>query len=354
MAADPTGLQPNTTYTVVLRASNAAGEELADEIAGAPVTFTTGAIAPSVQTGPLLPIADSVHLRGFLNPHNTAITDCHFEYGPTESYGQSVPCSEDTPGLYTTQTLTVAATAGSFRLSFEGQTTPDLPFDVSSEDLRNALTNLSSIGAGDVSVSGGPGDGAGSHPYLIRFGGTFIGNHAADILVTDGSVPLSGGAGASLSSSDAYNNADNEVGAELSGLEEGAEYHFRLVAGNGVGSPVAGADDTFIAPSDPAAQDCANAGMPGVGFLPDCRAWEMVSPPDKNGADVSAESSKTHAATGESARPARGARLHLAGWVRRRAGHRDRRPVPRPAQRRARNPRLDARTSSPPNRTLEP
>ena len=83
--------------------------------------------------------------------------------------------------------------------------------------LRNALVNLSSIGAGGVSVSGGPGDAAGSHPYLIRFGGSFIRGppRRRTFSSSAGAVPLSGGAGASLASSDAYNNADNEVGAEL-------------------------------------------------------------------------------------------------------------------------------------------
>jgi hypothetical protein len=40
----------------------------------------------------------------------------------------------------------------------------------------------------------------------------------------------------------------------------------------------------------------AAEAFPGQGFLPDNRAWEMVSPPNKNGGDVKPESSRTRAA----------------------------------------------------------
>src|ERR1041384_6869750 len=59
-----------------------------------------------------------------------------------------------------------------------------------------------------------------------------------------------------------------------------------LVAFLGTGAPTAGA----------AAEGCPNAGAPGVGFLPECRAWEMVSPTDKNGGHVMPISSRTRAA----------------------------------------------------------
>jgi len=44
---------------------------------------------------------------------------------------------------------------------------------------------------------------------------------------------------------------------------------------------------------------CLTAGPATAGSLPDGRAWELVSPPDKLGIDVIAESSRTHAAAGE-------------------------------------------------------
>ncbi|HET9162518.1 MAG TPA: hypothetical protein VFN89_03600 [Solirubrobacterales bacterium] len=74
----------------------------------------------------------------------------------------------------------------------------------------------------------------------------------------------------------------------LSGLTEGTTYHYRVVAVNSVGTTV-GADRTFTTYA-PTPQDtsCPNqAYRTGAGAeLPDCRAYEMVSPVDKNGGDI--------------------------------------------------------------------
>jgi hypothetical protein len=80
---------------------------------------------------------------------------------------------------------------------------------------------------------------------------------------------------------------------QLTGLTPGTTYHFRLVAENASGI-TEGPDEEFTTASPALA--CTNQGMPGTDFLPDCRAYELVSPPEKNGMDVLAMSSKTHVA----------------------------------------------------------
>lgn len=77
----------------------------------------------------------------------------------------------DAPARPAKQTLTVKATGGSFKLGFQGQTTPDLSFDAGAAEVEAALRGLSSVGPTGVSVSGGPGDEAGTTPYLLTFGG---------------------------------------------------------------------------------------------------------------------------------------------------------------------------------------
>jgi hypothetical protein len=74
------------------------------------------------------------------------------------------------------------------------------------------------------------------------------------------------------------------VWASAKGLEAGRTYHYRVVATNGVGKPVVGPDQTFT--TQTAAQTaCPNEQFRG-GFsaaLPDCRAYELVTPPNKVG-----------------------------------------------------------------------
>ena len=75
-------------------------------------------------------------------------------------------------------------------------------------------------------------------------------------------------------------NSRITVDQPLSGLSPNTRYHYRVVADLG-GTPYLSQERSFktdaIAPAIPAAQ------FPGQGFLPDGRAWEMVTPPDKNG-----------------------------------------------------------------------
>lgn len=76
------------------------------------------------------------------------------------------------------------------------------------------------------------------------------------------------------------------VSQNLSGLAPGTTYHFRVVAVNASGTTI-GADRTF---STRGTVPCGNEALrlaQNATLLDDCRAWEMVSPVDKNGADVS-------------------------------------------------------------------
>ncbi|HEU5252971.1 MAG TPA: hypothetical protein VFU16_06575, partial [Solirubrobacterales bacterium] len=84
-------------------------------------------------------------------------------------------------------------------------------------------------------------------------------------------------------------------GIELSGLKPGTTYHYRFVAGSGGGGPTVGVGEgkeeaTFTTRSEAPepTTDCSNQTFRiGAGaFLPDCRAYEMVSPVDKENGDI--------------------------------------------------------------------
>lgn len=75
------------------------------------------------------------------------------------------------------------------------------------------------------------------------------------------------------------------VWASAKGLEPGTTYHYRAIVANGLGS-VVGPDETFTTQT-PAQVSCPNEQARG-GFsavLPDCRAYEMVTPPSKSSAE---------------------------------------------------------------------
>jgi hypothetical protein len=95
-------------------------------------------------------------------------------------------------------------------------------------------------------------------------------------------------------------------GVVLPGLQPATTYRFRFVAQSGGGGPVfgvapgegeeasfaAGREGTFTTPAlpvpPPSPDPCPNAAFRSAdsAFLADCRAYEMVSPVDKNGGDV--------------------------------------------------------------------
>lgn len=84
---------------------------------------------------------------------------------------------------------------------------------------------------------------------------------------------------------------DQNVSQAIGGLRPETVYHYRVVASNANGA-TAGIDRTFttesLVPTAPA-DNCANAQarrQQNSTYLPDCRAYEMVSPSNKNGADI--------------------------------------------------------------------
>ena len=85
--------------------------------------------------------------------------------------------------------------------------------------------------------------------------------------------------------------ANHTVSLALAGLLQGVTYHYRVVAENGIGTTESAdhAFTTFPAPL-PARADCPNPGFRtgASAALPDCRAFEMVSPLDKGNVDISA------------------------------------------------------------------
>ena len=107
VSAAVTGLTPNTTYDFKITATNAGGTS-----SGSEQMFTTPRSAPIVQTQAASGIAQSAAtLNATVNPEGEEVTNCHFEYGTTPSYGSSLPCAS-LPGMGTSPVAVSVALAG--------------------------------------------------------------------------------------------------------------------------------------------------------------------------------------------------------------------------------------------------
>jgi hypothetical protein len=93
VSATVSGLSPHTTYSFRIVATNEGGPSAGEE-----QTFTTLAAAPTVSLDAAPSVTQtSAIVSATVNPNNESITQCEIDYGPTTSYGSSVPC-EPSPG----------------------------------------------------------------------------------------------------------------------------------------------------------------------------------------------------------------------------------------------------------------
>lgn len=82
------GLAPNSAYHVRLVATNAAGKAY-----GPDVLFVTAAGPPEAVTLAASVRTRGATLNGTVNPENSVVSACRFEYGTTVSYGSVAQCS---------------------------------------------------------------------------------------------------------------------------------------------------------------------------------------------------------------------------------------------------------------------
>ena len=73
------------------------------------------------------------------------------------------------PVVDESQSVTVKATKGNFKLTFEGKQTAAIKYNATAKEVEEALEALSNVAAGDVEVTGGPGDATGTKPYVVKF-----------------------------------------------------------------------------------------------------------------------------------------------------------------------------------------
>jgi NHL repeat/WD40-like Beta Propeller Repeat len=221
-------------------------------------------LAGSESATGLLPSSGS--LNATINPESRQTT-YRFEYGTSTAYGLSIPVPdgeipasfEDTPvsvelsglSIDTTYHYRVVATNSNGTAVGPDETFTTLPPALIDSESSTNVTSGSSTLEGEINPLGA------DTIYRFEYGtstsyGRSVPSPEGDIGSGSGDVPVS---------------------SHVQGLQPATTYHYRLVATNVLGVTVGG-DRLFT--TQPATG--------GRGSLPDGRAWEMVSPVDKQGA----------------------------------------------------------------------
>src|SRR5207245_2621312 len=107
VSASVSGLAANTTYHFRVSATNAGGTSKGSE-SGSP----TRREPPTATTEPASAITQSsATLNASVKPNGAEVSECKFEYGASESYGQSTPCSP-APGSGSSPVAVSASVSG--------------------------------------------------------------------------------------------------------------------------------------------------------------------------------------------------------------------------------------------------
>jgi DNA-binding beta-propeller fold protein YncE len=303
VSAEVSGLTPGTEYHYRLEGTTSNGTT-----PGEGKTFTTTVPAPPmVSIKPVTVFADhAATFSGGVNPKE-AETAYHFEYstdGVTwTSLGQE-SAGEGTSEVPVTQTVSNLAGSTTYHVRLVAES-----FGGSETSGEETFTTLAAppqiFGAGASDITGSEATlHATIYPekqatvYRFEYGTTAF--YGSIVPAGEGTV------GASTPS---------QVSQTLKGLAPNTTYHFRVVATNATGSPTTTPDQTLTTlaagENEPLPTgSCPNealrnesnpdpqTGAPYSTQLPDCRAYEQVTPPFKSVGDVTSGKAMTLAGAG--------------------------------------------------------
>jgi hypothetical protein len=288
------GLAPDTAYHFRVVAVNSLGTT-----DGPDQTFTTATIqAPVVESETAVNVtSDAATLQALVNPE-FGDTHYYFEYGPTAAYGSTSPAppgadigeSNAAQGAETAIPGLNAGTTYHFRVvavNSVGTTDgPDMtlttapPASIETESAANVTSTTA-----DLTASLDP-EGQETR-YRIEYGTTT--SYGSQAPSAEAQLPAAESA--------------QSISVHVANLLPSTTYYFRVVATNSLGT-VAGASASFT------------TYPPGESFsLPDNRAYELVSPPDKNGGDVGGESTFNLLPTGLGQSSASGSTITYASFT---------------------------------------
>jgi hypothetical protein len=244
---------------------------VSDNASGSVKIFGAGVVVPEPVTGEaggLQPSSATLH--GTVNPEGVEVSDCHFDYGTSTAYGQSVPCAEspaeigtgsepvevhaDLSGLAVGTSYhfrLLAANANGSRAGSDETFTTLPPPAITGETASNLTATTA-----DLNANVNPG---GSELTTCEFQyGPTAGPYEHEVPCSQALAQIGSG------------TSPVAISVHLTELHHDTTYHWRVVAANAAGT-TAGSDHTFV----------YNTTTEG---LPDGRAYEMVTPVHKNAA----------------------------------------------------------------------
>jgi hypothetical protein len=235
---------------------------------------------PDVVTEPASEVTPrSATLNGKVNPHGVQVTSCEFEYGTSTSYGATGACATN-PGAGSAEVAVGANVTGlqsgttyHFRLDVRNangtSTSDDAEFVTSGPNIHNESVSDVAATSATLNASINPDNTATS--YFFQYGTedcATVGQRCEEAPAAPGTSIGSG------------ENAVVVSEHVQHGLQAGTLYHYRVVAVSKIEvSPGAFETQEFDGPDQTFTTQTA-----GGFVLPDGRAWEMVSPPNKHGA----------------------------------------------------------------------
>jgi hypothetical protein len=219
--------------------------------------------------------ATSATLTGTVDPDEAGAATCRFEWGTSIAFGKLAPCEPEGVANGNGPVAVHAALSGlqpdttyHFRLQASnangtnpGEASQDQEFSTPGPGIREQSASIVTADSATLGAKIDP-DGAATS-YYFQYGTSTA--YGTDLPAAPG---LGLGAG----------KGDQAVSAHLQGLAAATTYHYRVVAiGEVGGEPVVneGPDETF-----------ATQAIGSEITQPDGRAWEMVSPPDKQGSGI--------------------------------------------------------------------
>lgn len=293
------GLQPETTYWLWGTVENQAGTSRSE-----PISFTTHYAHPGSRLagGEIEHDATSANLLGFIDP-NDSETSWRFEYaksisGPwTPATEGTVPAAESAypADLKVVGTLSGLAPATTYfvRLAAEneaGSATSEIKSFTTSGPPSAVTFLLHSLDGEAIRLLGylqPNNDGLGARSYPTHYWFEYL---PQELFQADGETFGAGTESTARSEFDGTGAAS--VGIDLPAVEPNRTYVYRLAATNTTpGNPIAyGQSQLLSVPGRPAPSSvgpCPNASLrtgPSAS-LPDCRAYEQVTPLEKEGAE---------------------------------------------------------------------